>query len=117
MGGRRIHPGVCNLLKEGMETWAPNDAYVSKKFGEFDRGVEPKLYLRMMGEEYSGGSPRPCPPSIISGASPALPTHENETIMARSDEEYQFGDAGIDLVVFDRRFVADGVVKLTLRAT
>ena len=30
--------------------------------------------------------------------------------MARSDEEYQFGDAGIDRVVFDRRFVADGVV-------
>lgn len=35
--------------------------------------------------------------------------------MARSDEEDQFGDAGIDLVVFDRRFVADGVVELTLR--
>jgi hypothetical protein len=35
--------------------------------------------------------------------------------MARSDEEDQLGDAGIDLVVFDRRFVADGVVEWTLR--
>jgi Rieske 2Fe-2S family protein len=35
-------PGACNLLKEGMKTWAPNGAYVNKKFGEFDRGVEPE---------------------------------------------------------------------------
>jgi len=25
-----------------MKTWAPNGAYVNKKFGEFDRGVEPE---------------------------------------------------------------------------
>jgi Rieske 2Fe-2S family protein len=36
-------PDACNLLKEGMKTWAPNGEYVSKTLlGEFARGAEPE---------------------------------------------------------------------------
>jgi phenylpropionate dioxygenase-like ring-hydroxylating dioxygenase large terminal subunit len=36
-------PDACNLLKEGMKTWAPNGEYVCQtKLGEFAKGVEPE---------------------------------------------------------------------------
>lgn len=36
-------PDACNLLKEGMKTWAPNGEYVSQTLlGEFAHGAEPE---------------------------------------------------------------------------